>query len=119
MINEFNEFKFRLFKISISYHYIFMLECSDGYEQLISGSDECYKIVKEKKTWKKAKAECKKDGADLACFGNEKERDILVSNCDGCCVGYQWKGGKSALGGAAGRRDFTLLLGHQAVCGGV
>ena len=78
------------------------LECSDGYDQLVSGSDNCFKIVKERQTWKKAEAECKKDNATLACFANERERDILTSQCElwfgnGCWVGYTWKEGGSTF----------------------
>ena len=72
-------------------------ECTDGYEQLINGSDYCYKIVTKKETWQSAKEKCANENAELACFGNEMERDLLASKCDGCWVGYQWKGGKLQL----------------------
>ena len=72
-------------------------ECADGYEQLIDGSNYCYKIVTKKETWQSAKEKCASENAELACFGNELERDLLASKCDGCWVGYQWKGGKLQL----------------------
>ena len=72
-------------------------ECADGYDQLINGSDYCYKIVTKKETWQSAKEKCANENAELACFGNEMERDLLASKCDGCWVGYQWQGGKLQL----------------------
>ena len=70
------------------------LECPTSYHDLVKGSNYCYRISAETRTWKNAKAMCKKDGGELACFSNEKERNQLTQQCNKCWVGYKWKNGE-------------------------
>ena len=64
-----------------------------GYHNYVNASKYCYAVVTKKLTWSEAKLSCREDGGDLACFGNQQERDYLTSKCDGCWVGYNWKNG--------------------------
>ena len=76
-------------------------QCPPGYSELVSGSDNCYKIIEDtvngvKMTWEKAKDNCADDNAMLACFDTRNERDVIAQWCDdnnsgyGCWVGYQY-----------------------------
>ena len=76
-------------------------QCPPGYSELVSGSDNCYKIIEDtvnniKMTWEKAKDNCADDNAMLACFDTQNERDVIAQWCDdnnsgyGCWVGYQY-----------------------------
>ena len=75
-----------------SSHYI--LECPTGYQNLVEGSEYCYRIVTEQDTWNAARDKCQEDGGELACYSNLKERDELAEKCDGCWVGYTMQNGR-------------------------
>ena len=70
-----------------------MIECPPGYHDLVPGSGNCYQISSTKHYWGTSKLKCEEDGAMLACFGNQYERDQLAKACDDCWVGYMWKEG--------------------------
>ena len=76
-------------------------QCPTGYSELVSGSDNCYKIIEDtvnfiRMTWEKAKDNCADDNAMLACFNTPNERDVIAQWCHdnnagyGCWVGYQY-----------------------------
>ena len=69
--------------------------CPSDYKEFSTSSNYCYRISNEYDTWNGAKQKCKKEGGELACFGNEEERDKLVNECrDQCWVGYTYQNGK-------------------------
>ena len=81
------------------------LQCPNGYTELVSNSDNCYKIVEDtvagnRMSWERAKDNCEDDNAVLACFSTQNERDELSQMCHdinngyGCWVGYKWLDGK-------------------------
>ena len=83
-----------------------MPKCPSGYTELVSSSDDCYKIVEHtidgnKMTWERARDNCKDDKAMLACFSTQNQRDELSQICEyvedgkrhGCWVGYQYVDG--------------------------
>ena len=51
--------------------------CPKGYANLWSDSTHCYRVVDDKVTWNEAKVRCQVDEAELACFPDMKERDII------------------------------------------
>ena len=67
--------------------------CPSNYNDLLSGSDYCYRIVTNQETWETAKGKCQQDGGELACFSNQQERDDMADQCDQCWVGYTWQNG--------------------------
>ena len=88
-----------------------VLGCPDGYSDLVSGSDNCYKIVEDtingdEMSWDRANDYCQDDNAMLACFNTQNERDVLAQYCYdenmahygeeyGCWVGYKYDDGES------------------------
>ena len=68
-----------------------------GYDDIWPESTHCYWIATEQVTWEDAKVKCKEDGAELACFSDQQERDAVANQCDQCWVGYTWKGGRFYL----------------------
>ena len=82
---EFNQFLFAFFE---------ELACPSGYDDFWPDSTHCYWIATEQVTWEDAKVKCNEDGAELACFSDQQERDAVADQCDQCWVGYKWQGGK-------------------------
>ena len=70
------------------------MSCPAHYNDLVSSSNYCFRIVTEKETWETARKKCQKDGGELACFSNEQERNYLANQCRKCWVGYTWQNGK-------------------------
>ena len=82
---EFNQFLFAFLE---------ELACPSGYDDFWPDSTHCYWIATEQVTWEDAKVKCNDDGAELACFSDQQERDAVADQCDQCWVGYKWQGGK-------------------------
>ena len=72
-----------------------MIECPSGYQDIVPGSDNCYRISSTKHYWDTSKRKCEDEGAMLACFGSQYERDQITNSCENCWVGYTWKEGMS------------------------
>lgn len=71
------------------------LDCPDGYQNLISNSKYCYKVVSTRNVdWNTANTACKEDSGDLASFDTKEERNYLSNNFDAYWVGYNWLEGK-------------------------
>ena len=51
-------------------------------------------MVNDEIRWVEAKVKCQEDGAELACFSNQQERDAVSDKWNECWVGYTWQSGK-------------------------
>ena len=90
--------------------FLIVPKCPDGYSDVVSGSDNCFKIVDDtidgnQMSWERANDYCQNDNAMLACFNTQNERDVLTQHCYdenmahygaeyGCWVGYKYESGK-------------------------
>ena len=70
------------------------MACPSNYNDLLTGSNYCYRIENSQERWVTAEGNCQADGGELACFSTQQERDELANQCDDCWVGYTWQNSK-------------------------
>ena len=64
--------------------------CSNGYKDLLEESKYCYRHVKIYQDFRTARANCEKDGGELATFHNENEENFFGTDAyDHYTFGYR------------------------------